>query len=142
MSADDNVKTVLGSIDVVFNQGLLDRIPEFYSPEFKSHQGGYGLMTWEPGWDGLHKHVAEIRRMWPDYHEDVEIIFGSGELVSVRMTLTGTSREDGALPKNGKSFKVKDMMICRVVDNKLVEQWGLTDNYSRLIELGHIDPVV
>ncbi|KZX97194.1 MULTISPECIES: ester cyclase [unclassified Sulfitobacter] len=142
MSEEENVKTVLGSIDVIFNKGLLDRIPEFYSPDFKSHQGGFGLMKWEPGWDGLRKHVSEIRKMWPDYHEDVEIIFGSGELVSVRQTLSGTSQADGPLPKNGKSFKVIDMMICRVVDGRLIEQWGLTDNYSRLIELGHIEPVV
>lgn len=142
MSADNNVQTVLNSIDVIFNKGQLDRIPEFYSPEFKSHQGGYGLMLWEPGWDGLHKHVSEIRRMWPDYHEEIEIIYGAGELVTVRMNLSGTSRGDGALPHTGKSFKVKDMMICRVVDNRLVEQWGLTDNYSRLIELGYINPVV
>lgn len=142
MSADNNVQTVLNSIDVIFNKGQLDRIPEFYSPEFKSHQGGYGLMLWEPGWDGLHKHVSEIRKMWPDYHEEIEIIYGAGELVTVRMNLSGTSLGDGALPHTGKSFKVKDMMICRVVDNRLVEQWGLTDNYSRLIELGYINPVV
>lgn len=142
MNADSNVQTVLNSIDVIFNKGQLDRIPEFYSPEFKSHQGGYGLMLWEPGWDGLHKHVLEIRKMWPDYHEEIEFIFGAGELVTVRMNLSGTSLGDGPLPHTGKSFKVKDMMICRVVDNRLVEQWGLTDNYSRLIELGYINPVV
>ncbi|KQY21085.1 ester cyclase [Rhizobium sp. Root482] len=142
MSADNNVQTVLNSIDVIFNKGQFDRIPEFYSPEFRTHQGGYGLMLWEPGWDGLHKHVAEIRKMWPDYHEEVELIFGAGELVTVRMNLTDTSLGDGALPHTDKSFKVKDMMICRVVDNRLVEQWGLTDNYSRLIQLGYINPVV
>lgn len=142
MNADNNVQTVLNSIDVIFNKGQLDRIPEFYSPEFKTHQGGYGLMVWEPGWDGLHKHVSEIRKMWPDYHEEIELIFGAGELVTVRMNLSGTSEGNGKLPPTGKSFKVKDMMICRVVDNKLVEQWGLTDNYSRLIELGYIHPVV
>lgn len=142
MNENDNVQTVLKSIDVIFNKGQLDRIPEFYSPEFKSHQGGYGLMVWQPGWDGLHKHVSEIKKMWPDYHEEIELVFGAGELVTVRMNLSGTSLGDGALPHTGKSFKVKDMMICRVVDNRLVEQWGLTDNYSRLIELGYINPVV
>lgn len=142
MSSDNNVQTVLNSIDVIFNKGQLDRIPEFYSPEFRSHQGGFGLMVWEPGWDGLHKHVSEIRKMWPDYHEEIELIFGAGELVTVRMNLSGTSLGDGTLPHTGKSFKVKDMMICRVVDNRLVEQWGLTDNYSRLIELGYISQVV
>lgn len=142
MNEESNVKTVLDSIDVIFNQGLLDRIPEFYSPEFKSHQGGYGLMQWDPGWDGLKRHVAELRTMWPDYHEEVEIIFGSGDLVSVRMTLTGTSLGDGPLPQTGKAYKVKDMMICRLAEGRLIEQWGLTDNYSRLIDLGHVKPVV
>lgn len=143
MTTNSNVQTVLDSIDVIFNKGELDRIPEFYSPDFRSHQGGgYGLMLWEPGWDGLRKHVSEIRKMWPDYHEEIELIFGAGELVTVRMNLTGTSLNDGVLPRNGKSFKVKDMMICRVVENRLVEQWGLTDNYSRVIQLGWMKPVV
>lgn len=100
------------------------------------------MMLWEPGWDRLRKHVSEIRKMWPDYHEEIELIFGAGELVTVRMNLTGTSLNDGVLPRNGKSFKVKDMMICRVVENRLVEQWGLTDNYSRVIQLGWMKPVV
>ena len=143
MSTDSNVQTVLNSIEVIFNKGQLDRIPEFYSPDFRSHQsGGYGIMVWEPGWEGLHKHVSEIRTMWPDYREEIELIFGEGEFVTVRMDLLGTSLGDGALHHTGKSFKVKDMMICRVVDNRLVEQWGLTDNYSRLIQLGYLSPVV
>ena len=142
MSVEDNIQAVLGSIDVIFNKGELDRIPEFYAPEFTSHQGNYGLMPWEPGREGLRKRVSMIRQMWPDYHEEVELIFGSGDLVSVRMTLSGTSKADGALPATGRAFDIKDMMICRVVDRKLVEQWGLSDNYSRLIQLGHIAPVV
>lgn len=142
MNASANVNVVRDSIDVIFNRGLFDRIPEFYSSNFRSHVDGYGFLPWEPGWDGLREHVGLIRQMWPDYHEHIELIYGHDDLVTVHMTLTGTSTNSGTLPTTEKSFRVRDIMICRVREGVLFEQWGVTDNYSRLIQLGLIDPIL
>jgi ketosteroid isomerase-like protein len=142
VDAARNVDVVRDSIDVIFNRGLFDRIPEFYSPDFRSHVDGFGFLPWEPGWDGLRDHVELIRQMWPDYHEHIELIYGHEDLVTVHMTLTGTSTNSGTLPANGKGYRVRDIMICRVREGRLFEQWGVTDNYTRLIQLALVDPVV
>ena len=46
------------------------------------------------------------------------------------------------LPATGKQMSVVDMMICRLRDGKLHEQWGLSDFYSMLIQLGLMEPLV
>lgn len=144
----DNVRTVVGSIAEIFNEARLDLIPHYYSPEFVSHQGGWGIWDWLPGLDGMATHIQLTKAAWPDYTEYPEIVFDKGGVVGVRMTIAGTNTGDvydteGRLlfKATGRRFEVKDMMFCRVHDNKLVEQWGLTDHYSMLIQLGLVQPI-
>jgi len=137
-----NSQIVLDSIEVIWNKKELDRIPEFYTEEFVSYQGGFGLFSWNPGRDGLREIVETITKAFPDYLEEPEIVFEQGDLVIVRQDISGTNSGDSTFPATGRRMKVKDMMICRLKDGKLHEQWGLSDNYSMLIELGIIEPVV
>lgn len=148
MTDSANIRTVLGSIEDVFNDGRRELIPHYYAPEFISHQGGWGLWDWLPGLDGMATHITLTKEAWPDYTEHPEMVLEHGDIVAVRMTISGTNTGDvydtnGRLlfKATGKRFEVKDMMFCRVRDGKLVEQWGLTDHYSMLIELGLCSPV-
>lgn len=137
-----NAQIVLDSIEVIFNRAEVDRIPEFYTEDFRSHQGGFGLWEWKPGRDGLRDHITMTKTAWPDYREDPEIVFTDDDLVIIRMTISGTNTGDAVFPATNRRFEVKDMMICRIRDGKLHEQWGLTDHYTMLVQLGLIDTVV
>lgn len=137
-----NAQIVLDSIEVIWNKGELERIPEFYTEEFISHQGAYGLFQWPPGRAGLKQIVTTVKTVFPDYLEEPAIVFSENDLVIVRQTVSGTHTGAGALPVTGKQMIVTDMMICRLLDGKLHEQWGLTDNYSMLIQLGLMEPLV
>lgn len=138
----DNAQIVLDSIEVIWNKADYDRIPEFYTEEFVSHQGAYGLWPWLPGRDGLRQIVTTMRTAFPDYHEAPAIVFSENDLVIVRQTISGTHTGDTTFPATGKQMGVVDMMICRLVDGKLHEQWGLSDTYSMLIQLGLMEPLV
>lgn len=137
-----NAQIVLDSIESVWNKGELDRIPEFYTDDFISYQGDHGLFEWPPGRDGLEQVVTTVRTAFPDYLEEPAIVFSEEDLVIVRQVISGTNTGDASFPATGKSMKVVDMMICRLKDGKLHEQWGLTDNYSMLIQLGMLEPLV
>ncbi|HCL3968283.1 TPA: ester cyclase [Pseudomonas aeruginosa] len=143
MLKSDNAQIVLDSIEVIWNRGEFDRIPEFYTEDFVSHQGGYSLwkLTWDPGRDGLHRFVSKLREEFPDYHESPEVVFSEQDFVIVRQTISGTTRGTGVFPTSNQKMSVKDMMICRLKDRKLHEQWGLTDFYSMAIQLGLLEPI-
>lgn len=138
-----NSQIVLDSIEVIWNQKDLSRIDEFYTEEFISHQGGYGLFEWPPGREGIRQIVTSVSTAFPDYLEEPEIVFeDETDLVIVRQSVSGTNSGDHTFPATGKTMRVKDMMICRLKDGKLHEQWGLTDHYSMLISLGLMEPLV
>jgi predicted SnoaL-like aldol condensation-catalyzing enzyme len=137
-----NAQIVLDSIEVIWNKGELERIPEFYTEEFISHQGGYGIWPWPPGRAGVNQVVTSMRTAFPDYLEEPAIVFSEGDMVIVRQTISGTHTGGTTLPATGKQMSVVDMMICRLRDGKLHEQWGLSDFYSMLIQLGLMEPLV
>jgi predicted ester cyclase len=131
---------VKASIEVVFNNCQYDRIPEFYTEEFVCHPTGIPINPWRPGRDGLEEHVRAIKEVFPDYTEYPKIVFGDGDMVIVRQEVTGTNNGKGPFGgEAGKKFTVIDMMICRLRDGKLDEQWGLTDRFAQFVQLGIVD---
>ena len=135
-----NCEIVMASIEVVFNRSEYNRIPDFYTPDFFCHPTGLAVYPWDPGHHGLKEHIEAIKEAFPDYHEEPELVFGDADLVVVRQKLTGTNTGKARFGgQAGKKFSVTDMMICKLKDGRLHEQWGLTDRYSQFIQLGIIE---
>lgn len=132
---------VTEAIDIVWNRGELDRIPEFYSEDFVSHQPETGP-RWDPGHEGLRRLITGLKKAYPDYHESIEDVVAAGDRVVLRLMNTGTLHQTSDnTSEQKKSFKVADFMLVRIEDGKIAEQWGLFDLYSMYVQLGYIDPV-
>jgi predicted ester cyclase len=138
MSCESMVKA---AIDVIWNDADLDRIPDFYSDDFVSHQPPLGI-RWEPGHEGLRRLITATTRQFPDYHETIEDCVVSGDRVFLRLTNRGTDTGGtrSAAP-TGRSFEVGDSMLVRIEGGKIAEQWGLVDLSSMYVRLGRIQPV-
>lgn len=146
----DIAAVVRESIEVIWNRGELDRLAEFYADDFYWHPAATGrihapgsrlfapavAVPWVPGYAGVEQVVRQMRTIYPDYHEDPQLVIAEGDLVAVRQTVTGTHSGAGPFPATHRSFEVVDMMFCRVRDGKLAEQWGLFDQYSLITQLG------
>lgn len=102
-------------IDVIWNRHELDRIPEFYTEDFVSHQPKDGF-RWDPGQDGLRALLEVTRQMFPDYTENIEDAVAEGDRVVLRLRNTGT------LAGTDKSFEVSDFMLVRIEDGRIAEQ--------------------
>lgn len=126
------------AIDVIWNRGELDRIPEFYTKDFVSHQPKEGF-RWDPGHEGLRQLLTRTRARFSDYHENIEDSVASGDRVVLRLRNTGTLAADTAAGAP-KSFDVTDFMLVRIEDGKIAEQWGLIDLYGMYVQLGLIKP--
>jgi predicted ester cyclase len=134
---NNNIEIVRESIRVVWNEGQLDRIGQFYSEKFQAHYPPIGP-SWGEGRDGL-RNIVELMRTWfPDYTENIEDIHAVEDRVFVRMRNTGTNT--GTLPitsaPTNKAFEVADFLHIRMEGGKIAEQWGLFDTFTMLMQLG------
>lgn len=108
--------------EAVWNRRGLDRIPDFYAPDF----------------------VADYRRMvesawmaFPDYHEELHELIAEGDRVVVRLTISGTQNGQwGPLPPTGKRVRFEEIVILQIRDGKVRRQRGIPDNLDALRQLG------
>jgi len=115
--------------DVVWNEGDLDRIDEYFSPHFVRHflPGDSELK----GIDSLREHERMLREAFPDWREEIKHIVAEEDLVVIHFVSTGTNL-GGWLdkPPTGRKIIINEMSILRIEDDKVAEQWLLPDIYS------------
>lgn len=136
-------------IDTIWNRGLVDRIPDFYTEDFYCEQaspslnwtGSPNIEAWS-GHDGVRAVVTQVREVIPDYTETPQHVVVSGDMVAMRMINRGThtGQSIGKFPASGRRFEVVDTMFVRFRDGKIAEQWGLFGEYAIAVQLGLIDP--
>lgn len=140
ISQNENAKVVIESIKVIWNQGEYDRIPEFYTEDFISHQPETPGLNWSSGHKGVREIVSAMRRTFPDYAESPKFVLAEGDFVSVFQINTGTNTGNGSFAATGKAFKAIDAMVIRMREGRLAEQWGLLDLYAIVTQLGLREP--
>lgn len=134
-----NAQIVRDACQVVWTDGDLSRIGEFYADDFTAN---YPRTDWGKGLEGIHELAAGIRLSFPDYREQIDELIVADDLVIVRLTIRGT--HTGPLPNlapTGKSVEFNDVTICRVRDGKIIEQRGLSDHFALYRQLGLIDAI-
>ena len=123
-------KIVEEAFDRIWNEGNLDLIEKYYSKDFKAH---YPVGSWEEGHQGVRKVVELMRTAFPDYKETIHQLIESADWVTVRMMIAGTNtgHNPSFLPKpTGRKIEFLEIIICKVVDGKIQEQWGAPDIFS------------
>ena len=91
------------------------------------------------GVEGQKQVLSELFAAFPDFHSQAEEIVSEGDRVMVRWTATGTHQGDyfGVKP-TGKQITYQGIDSLRVVDGKIVERWGVSDDLGLLQQLGAI----
>ncbi|MBI1178157.1 hypothetical protein GC207_12045, partial [bacterium] len=81
--------------------------------------------------------VRSHRISFPDWHERVDDIVAEGDRVVIRFTSTGTQLgEFQGIAPTGRKVSIQEVAIFRVVDSKIVEQWGMPDIQGLMQQLG------
>jgi predicted ester cyclase len=134
MSVEENKALVLRFYDEVFNKRNLALADEMVAAEYKNHSALPGTPR---GPEGIKRVVNMLAGIFPDCVHTIEDIFGEGDKIVWRGTLSGTHL--GSFlgnPPTGKTFVQKQMHIIRLVDGKQVEHWSMRDELGLQQQLG------
>ena len=128
MSADTNVADVRAFIQRAWNQGDTTAFDEFISPDFVGGRERFKGM------------ILGFRSAFPDLKLEVHDIFGAGEKVVSRWTITGTHRGPflGIAPTN-HPISIDGIAIDRFQAGVRVDGWAEFDKLGLLRQLGAID---
>jgi len=89
------------------------------------------------GCDGLKQLVTMFRNAYPDFHSTYEDMFAKGDKVTARYTVRGTHNgELMGIPPTGKKVTVSCIVIHRLADGKIVEDWTEYDLMGLMQQLG------
>ena len=92
------------------------------------------------GLDSFKQFYTRFFKGFPDTHATIQDIIAEGDKVWSRSTVTGIhTGEYRGLPPTGKKITITGVDICRIVDNKIVEMWAVTDELDFLKQLGVIE---
>ena len=118
---------------VIWSEGQLDRIAEFYAEDFVAD---YPMTDWGEGLEGIRALASGIRVGFPDYHEEIVHLVDGGDLIAVELRLSATNTGPlGSHPPTMRRVTFRDMTLLRIRDGKIVEQRGLTDHASLFAQL-------
>ncbi len=127
-----NIATVRRAIDEGWNKGNLEAIDALFAPDFVEHQAGIG-----PGRDGVKGSIQILRTAFPDLRLTVEDVIAHGDLVWSRLSARGTHEGPFmGLPGTGRQIELTVIDILRVVDDQLVEHWGVADRFAVAQQIG------
>lgn len=125
MSAEANEQLLARYVREVWDEGDLDALERFLSPDFKRHVSP----TLPPlDRDGQVERLRAFRSAFPDITLSVEDVVAADDRVAFRSTIRGTHR--GALA--GRDATEKQIIvglvdIVRVENGLFAEQWGGPD---------------
>ena len=88
------------------------------------------------------KVLIELRTAFPDLKITIEDIIAEGNKVVIRFSFSGTHKGEfiGIAPTN-KRVTVPEVSIWRIVNGKLVEEWGFSDRLGFVLQLGVMPPI-
>ena len=113
-------------------------VDELCSPDLVEHQ--FGLSG--AGADAV-QHVKDTMRdvhgAFPDIAFTIEDAVESGDTIWVRVHAQGTASGPFFGPPSGRKVDFTVVDIARVVDNRIVEHWGVPDRFAVLAQTGVLD---
>ena len=130
-----NMKRFRRLILVGFGQGDLAVVDELFAPDFVEHQEGVR----PPNAEGVKGIIAYLRQALPELNYTIEDIAASGDRVWGRLRSRGTHRGPFmGIPPTGNEIAITVIDICRFVNGKIVEHWGVPDQLSLLRQIGAV----
>ena len=132
-----NADIVREACRVVWTEGDVSRVEEFYSEDFTAD---YPFTNWGSGIEGIRRLATAQRNAFPDYREQIDELYDAGDHIIVVLTIRGT--HEGPLPglsATGRQLEFRDVTICHVRDGKIVKQSGLSDYLTVYQQLGVVE---
>ena len=132
--SEENKAVVRRVWEEIANQGNYAVADELFAPDFVYHAPGTPELR---GPEGFKQLIGMFRNAFPDLQFTVEDMIAEGDKVASRYTARGTHQgELMGLPPTGRQITEVGIVISRLVDGKLVEDWHSPDNLGLIQQLG------
>src|SRR5262249_39592289 len=96
---EQNKNTVTDFIDALFTKGALGAVDDCPAEEFINHDPPVGVTA---GGEGMRAAGAIFRSAFSDWHSEMDILVGEGDLVVEHFTASGTQQgEIFGVPPSG-----------------------------------------
>jgi predicted ester cyclase len=134
MSDRSNAAIVRSLIQRFFNDHNPSLAKEYFVPDFKWHGGSVGNYQ---GVENYASAMAGFFRGFPDAHAVEQELIECGDKVTARFVVDATHQGElwGVQP-TGRKIRWDAIMIYRLVDGKVSEQWAAEDWAAILHEMG------
>ena len=139
MSVEENKDIVRREAEEIFSQGNLDAVDKIYAPDYVGHEpttpeGIRGL-------EGAKQFAAAYRNAFPDLQLTVEDQIAEGDKVATRFTARGTHQgELEGITPTGNQVEMKGIVISRISEGKIAEDWTNFDALGMMHQIGAIRP--
>ena len=138
MSTESNKAVARRFLEEVFGQGKLAVADEIIALDHVDRGPG-ALPGLPPGPEGSKMVVTVYHNAFPDIRFTIDEQLVDGDKVVTRWTGFGTHKgELAGIPPTGKSATVTGIGVDRIVNGKIVESWGIFDQFGMLQQLGVI----
>ena len=119
MKAEENKAVVRRIVEVAINHKKLALVDELFSEEYRPHPSMTGQVR---GPEHARRNFSRMHKAFPDFRVTIESMVAEGDMVAVRLTLSGTH-----LP-TGKHARWPATVFARFVEGKVAEDWQVVDS--------------
>ena len=131
-----NIEVVRECCELLWSQGKVELIKDIYAEDFIGHFPA-GTVR---GRAGIKERVEAHRTAFPDWTEEIDDTIAQGDRVAARFTSRGTN--DGEFlgsPATGHRVEISEVVIFRLADGQIVEQWVYPDMLSMQRQLAPLE---
>jgi len=121
---DENREVARTALEQVCARGDMDLAPRCYAEDFADHVGSLEYR----GLEGVRHSTALYRALFDDLTFEVLDQVAEGDRVASRFVLTGSNR--------GRRVRLWGIVISRLRDGRIVEDWSAFDGVELLRQLG------
>lgn len=131
--SDANEAVIRRFVNEVINNGDYSAMRELVHPNYVYRSPDQELR----GPEALENLFTAYRRGLPDLKTSIDDVIASGDKVVISVTLAGTHTGDlMGIPATGRRLTVHGMVLSRLDDGKIVEEWEILDMLGMFQQLG------
>lgn len=123
--------TIRAANRTLIEEGDGEAVERFFTADHVTHVAG---RTMKGGHDGVRQYLALVRRAFPKIQVEVDVLVEDGDRAAWQRTLRGV--QEGAFrgfPATGREVVWRDMVVSRVRDGLIAEEWVVTDLAEQLL---------
>lgn len=133
MSMETNKAIIRRLYDELFNKGDLSVADELHAADFVYHEFGLPAI----GLEEYKKRNSVFFRAVPDRKVSIEDLIAEGDKVVARATMRARQTGDlPGIPATGKPVTATSIIVYRISQGKIVEEWESWDQVGMLQQFG------